>query len=228
VVPARYDSTRLPGKVLADLGGRPMLVHVWERLASLDCFDRVLIATDDDRVEAVARRIDAEVVRTGPARNGTHRAALAIGAADTDVVVVQADQPLLDPVHVRVLVDQLQDAPVATLAAPLEGDPADPARVKVALGPDGRAAAFSRRPIPEGGPYLVHLGLYGFRSGALARCVAAPTSPRAAEEDLEQVAWLDAGIRIAVAEVDRCPPSVDTPADLERVRRLLGRGSAGA
>lgn len=221
VIPARWSSTRLPGKVLADLAGRPMLVHVWERVASLDCFDRVLVATDDDRVADVALAVGAEVVRTGPARNGTHRAALALGSSFTDVVVVQADQPLLDPVHVRVLVDQLDDAPVATLAAPLVGDPHDPARVKVAIGPDGGAIAFSRRPIPPEGPWLVHLGLYGFRAGALGRCVAAPISPRAAAEDLEQVAWLDAGMRIAVAEVDRSPPSVDTPADLDRVRHLL-------
>jgi 3-deoxy-manno-octulosonate cytidylyltransferase (CMP-KDO synthetase) len=201
--------------VLADLGGRPMLFHVWHRVVATALFDRVWVATSDPEVEAAARGFGADVVVTPEARNGTHRVALAVGDDRESLVVnVQGDQPFVDPEHLRILVDRLEaGAPVATLAAPLDGDADDPARVKVDLGPPAR---FSRRPF--GGPPWVHLGTYGFGPGVVARCAAAPPSESSRREDLEQLAWLDSGIDLVVAPVRRATLSVDTPADLERAR----------
>lgn len=221
VLPARLRSVRLPEKVLAELDGRSMLEHVWRRVRQVDAFDRVLVATDDDRIAEAVRAFGGEVVRTGEARNGTHRVSLAVGAARVQVINVQADQPLLDPAHLEVLIRRLDaGADVATLCAPLVGDPHDRARVKVLR--DGTdAVAFSRRVFPEAGPPQVHVGIYGFGPGWVTRCAEAPPTARSRQEDLEQVAWLEAGIHIAVDEVDRVSPSVDTPEDLEEVRKRI-------
>lgn len=220
VLPARWASTRLPGKVLADLGGRSMLEQVWRRVVASGCFDRVLIATDHPRVLEAALGFGAEAVLTGPQPSGTHRVAR-VTPPDVAVVNVQADQPLLDPAHLVRLVELVGQAPVATLCAPLLGDPCDPAVVKVTVR-DGRAVAFSRRPLPAA---RVHVGLYAFAPGQVHRCAAVPRSARAREEDLEQLAWMDAGVAIAVGEVDRCGPAVDTPAQLAAVREELTSGS---
>ncbi|MEQ1500673.1 MAG: NTP transferase domain-containing protein [Myxococcota bacterium] len=224
VSPARYAAKRLPGKVLADLGGRSMLEHVWRRVSQVPELTRVVVATDDDRVAAVAQGFGAEVVRTGPARDGTHRVARAIGSADVPVIGVQADQPLVDPEHLSVVARRVASgAAIATLAADLDDDAWNPARVKVVV-EGGRAVAFSRHPIPEGGPYRVHVGIYGFGAGQVARCAAMPRSARAVAEDLEQLTWLDGGYVIHVDVVGSPGPSVDTPADLEQVRHRLVRG----
>lgn len=221
VLPARLESRRVPEKVLADLDGRSMLEHVWRRVRSVAAFDRVLVATDHPRIVQVVSAFGGEVVLTGPANNGTRRVALAVGDARVQVVNVQADQPLLDPAHLEVLLRRLDGgAPVATLYADLDGDPDDPARVKVVCD-DGRAVRFSRSPVPAGGPYRVHVGIYGFGPGWLARCAAAPITDGARAEDLEQVAWLDAGIAIHIDRVDRSTGSVDTPEDLAEVRRRI-------
>ena len=221
VLPARLRSARLPEKVLADLAGRSMLEHVWRRVREVAAFDRVIVATDDDRIASVVVGFGGEVVRTGDARNGTHRVALAVGAEPVQVINVQADQPLLDPTHLVQLIARLDaGAEVVTLCAPLEGDPHDRARVKVLRDGD-RAVAFSRGVFPTSGLPEVHVGLYGFAPGAVARCAVAPSTRRSRREDLEQVAWLDAGIRISVDRVDRAPLSVDTPADLEEVRKRM-------
>jgi 3-deoxy-manno-octulosonate cytidylyltransferase (CMP-KDO synthetase) len=219
VLPARLGSTRLPGKVLADLHGRTMLEHVWRRVRAAGCFDRISVATDDDRVAAAAAAFGAEVIRTGEARSGTERVALAVGDVPVAVVNVQADQPLLDPAHLVVLVGGLRPGEVTTLAASGSGDPADPARVKVEVDTRGYTTSFTRR--WEGPPdreWRLHVGLYGFAPGMLSRCVTAGRAASAADEDLEQVAWLRAGIAIRAVVVDAVAPSVDTPTDLAIVR----------
>jgi 3-deoxy-manno-octulosonate cytidylyltransferase (CMP-KDO synthetase) len=197
-----------------------LLERVWRRTVDAACFERVLVATDHPTVADAARGFGAEVALTGEAPSGTHRVAL-VTPPDVAVVNVQADQPFLDPGHLCALVGLVgQGAEVATLCTALDGAPDDPALVKVAL--DGaRALDFSRRPIPAGGPFRRHLGLYGFGPGAVHRCAAAPRSDRAREEDLEQLAWMDAGIGISVAEVDRAPLAVDTAAQLAAARALL-------
>jgi 3-deoxy-manno-octulosonate cytidylyltransferase (CMP-KDO synthetase) len=225
VLPARLASTRLPGKVLADLHGRTMLEHVWRRTCAAGCFDRVAVATDDPQVAAAAEAFGADVIPTGPARSGTDRVAMAVGDARVAVVNVQADQPLLDPRHLEVLAAALREGEVTTLSAPGAGDPADPARVKVEVDPEGFAAAFSRKWSGHvGRTWRLHVGLYGFAPGVLGRCVTVGSAASAADEDLEQVAWLRAGIAIRVVPVDHASPSVDTPTDLALVRELLCRG----
>lgn len=219
VLPARLESTRLPGKVLADLAGRTMLEHVWRRVCRAECFDRIVVATDSHRVAEIARGFGAEVVATGPAESGTARVAQVVGRAEVAVVNVQADQPLLDPLHLVALVDGMEAGEVTTLVAPGIGDPTDPARVKVDLDPRGVARAFTREWRGDGHVWWVHVGVYGFAPGTLARCVEAPLT--SADEDLEQVAWLRAGIRIRAIHVDPVAQSVDTPADLAFVRDRL-------
>lgn len=221
VLPARLDSRRLPGKVLADLDGRAMLEHVWRRVQLAECFERIFVATDSERVAEVARAFGAEVVLTGAAESGTARVAQAVGDVGVPVVNVQADQPLLDPSHLAALVAGMADGQVTTLVAPGAGDPSDPARVKVELDAAGFATAFTRTWAGPPRSWWVHAGVYGFAPGMLGRCVAAPPPP--VSEDLEQLAWLHAGIPIRAVHVDRVAQSVDTPADLALMRDRLRR-----
>jgi len=228
VVPARLGGRRLPNKALASLGGLPLVVHV-ARAAARAAVDRVVVATDSDAIQEACEASDVEVVRTGAHPCGTHRVAEAVarmeGTPDR-VVNVQGDQPLLVPAHVDAAVALLDRFDVATVACPLE-DPASPSRVKVAVAPDGRALYFSRAPIPHGGPYRLHLGVYAFRHDALARCVAAPRDGLATSEDLEQLAWLEAGIAIGVADGTAGNVPVDEESDLERVRDRWPAGGEG-
>ena len=229
VVPARLGGRRLPNKALASLGGRPLVVHV-AHAAARAAVDRVVVATDSDAIQEACEAHGVEVVRTGGHPCGTHRVAEAVAHLDgtpDHVVNVQGDQPLLVPAHVDAAVALLGRFEVATVACPL-ADPASPSRVKVAVAPDGRALYFSRAPIPHGGPYRLHLGVYAFRHDALGRCVAAPRHGLATSEDLEQLAWLEAGIVIGVADVSAGNVPVDEEADLERVRdRWAPSGEGG-
>jgi 3-deoxy-D-manno-octulosonate cytidylyltransferase len=223
VIPARWASSRLPGKPLADIHGLPMVEHVRRRVVESGAVGRVIVATDDERIARAVEEHGGEAVLTGEHPNGTHRVAAVAGETDAELVVnVQGDMPLLDPAHVRALVGELErGAAIATLATPLEGDPHDRHVVKVVVGRDGRALYFSRSAIPSGGPWSRHLGLYGFDRGALRRAIAAPASRLERSEDLEQLRWMDAGLPITVATVDRAAPGVDTPEQLETVRHLL-------
>lgn len=218
IIPARWGSSRLPGKVLAEIGGRTMLQRVWDAANEAGCFARVLVATDSDRVAAAAEGFGADVVQTGPAPSGTHRVAR-VAPEHAPVIGIQADQPFLDSDHLRTLAALIETHPVGTLWAPLSGDPHDPARVKVVI-EGSRAITFSRRPVPAVGPWRVHVGLYGFGPGWVQRCAAAPRSERALAEDLEQLAWLDHGISIGIAGVSRCGISVDTPEQLQAARSI--------
>lgn len=245
VIPARYASTRLPGKPLADIGGRPMIRHVYERVVTAGATE-VVVATDDGRVAAACRDFGAEVQMTSPEHvSGTDRAAevaMRRGWRDADVVVnVQGDEPLLPPVLVRQAAGLLGADPgadIATLATPIGSleEFLDPAVVKVVCRADGRALYFSRAPIPwhrDGAPAglpsqrehagaLRHLGLYAYRAGALRRLAAADPAPAELAEKLEQLRALYLGMAITVGEaVERPGPGVDTPADLERVRALV-------
>lgn len=223
VIPARFDSGRLPGKALADIAGRPMVVRVWERVCLAPGVDRVAVATDDDRIATAVRDAGGEVIRTGPCPSGSERVAVATrGLRGVEVVVnVQGDEPLIDPETVAAVARAAREGrpgTVTTAAAPLEGDPADPARVKVVTDRAGWALCFSRLPIPLRGPWWVHCGIYAFSPATLRRAAALPRSPLEDSEGLEQLRWMDAGIRVRVVPVPAPHPSVDTPADLERVR----------
>jgi 3-deoxy-manno-octulosonate cytidylyltransferase (CMP-KDO synthetase) len=247
VIPARYASTRLPGKPLADLGGRPMVQHVYERVAASGAAE-VIVATDDERVARACEAFGARVQMTSPSHaSGTDRLAEVAacrgwGAGDV-VVNVQGDEPLLPSTLVRQVAALLNADPgadIATLGTPIRSleEFLDPSVVKVVYRADGRALYFSRAPIPwhrddaRGGPASQtsfagawrHLGLYAYRVGALQRLAAASPAATELAEKLEQLRALHLGMAIAVGEALEVPgPGVDTPADLERVRALLGR-----
>lgn len=228
VIPSRYAAQRLPGKPLVDLHGRPMVAWVVQRCRAARRIDAVIVATDDPRIAAAAREAGAEVVMTSSAHaTGSDRVAEAarlLGLpADARLVNVQGDEPLVEPQTIDRLAAALDDPAVqiATAAAPLVGDPADPARVKVVCDARGRALYFSRAPIPHGGPWRVHLGLYAFRGDALQRYTSLPRTPLEQAERLEQLRLLEHGVPLHVVAVDRHHPSVDTPEDLDRVRHLL-------
>lgn len=249
IIPARYASTRLPGKALADVGGRPMIEQVWRR-ASASGASRVVIATDDSRVQKALAGCGAEVCLTRADHvSGTDRlqeVAERLGLADDQIVInVQGDEPLIPPAVIDQLADNLanSNASMATLAEPLTRLETlfDPNVVKIVTGSDGCALYFSRAPIPwdrdalaavgessrsgelaTEGPWLRHIGIYGYRVGLLHRFVGWPQGRLEQLEKLEQLRVLEQGERIHVAAA--CVPipgGVDTPADLERVRSVL-------
>lgn len=241
VIPARYASTRLPGKPLAPIAGRPMILHVWDRAMAAGAA-RVLIATDHARIAAACREAGAEVAMTSAAHaSGTDRineAVSGLGLGPEEVVVnVQGDEPLVDEDHVREAI-RLVDTEgwdVGTCAAPVQSAEAfaDPSVVKVVRDARGGALYFSRAPIPHrrdgapsqddlaAEPFLRHVGLYAFRREALARWVALPPSPLELLERLEQLRALEAGLRIGVAVVGPSGPGVDTPEDIGRLEEHL-------
>jgi 3-deoxy-manno-octulosonate cytidylyltransferase (CMP-KDO synthetase) len=236
VVPARFGAQRFPGKPLVDLRGRPMVVRVADAARRARTIDRVLIATDDDRIAEACRAAGHAVVMT-PAScpSGTDRVYAALLAeqllAQTELVVnVQGDEPLLDPDDVDVLVEETRESglPMGTIARPLS-DAArldDPNVVKVVIRADGRALYFSRATIPHGaapGLALQHVGLYCYRPEALRTLTALPPSPLERAERLEQLRALEHGldIHVALARSPRASIAIDTPEDVTRVLAIL-------
>lgn len=235
IVPARYESTRLPGKPLALIHGKPMIQHVVERTRAVPLVDRVLVATDDVRVAEVVRRFAGEVVMTSAThQSGTDRIAEVAGGLDADIVVnVQGDLPFLQAETLGAAVALLRaDAtlPMATVKAPIRDVEAmrNPHVVKVVTDRDGYALYFSRSPLPywrdgAGDDVLgyQHIGLYAYRRDFLLTFARlAPTALERAEK-LEQLRALEWGFRIKVAETAAgVGIEVDTPEDLERARAL--------
>ena len=234
VIPARWASTRFPGKPMAELAGEPMIVHVVRRAAEARSVAHVIVATDDERIAKAAEKAGAEAVLTGECPSGTDRVAAAI--ADRDeweiVVNVQGDEPLLSGDNIDVPVDGLQkndDVRMSTLCRPLEPERAeDPNAVKVVRDLRGRALYFSRSPIPyprhreaAWKQWRLHLGIYGFRREALAAFVALPPSDLEQAEGLEQLRALENGISILVLDAPHPAFGVDTPEDLERVEKII-------
>lgn len=233
VIPARYGSSRLPGKPLADLWGKPMIQHVWERCREIEGAGEVLVATDDERVAAAVRAFGGRVEMTSSEHpTGTDRLVEVMQRVDGDVFVnVQGDEPLVRPGDVAQLIAGLQadaSVQVGTLCHPLPAHEAgNPNTVKVVLADNGDALYFSRAPIPfprDGGDaarYLKHVGVYAYRREVLAgyATLRQPMMERA--EQLEQLRLLAAGLRIRAWVVEPTGPGVDTPACLERVRALM-------
>lgn len=248
VIPARFASSRFPGKALADLGGRTVLEHVWRR-ARQSAAAEVLVATDDDRIARAARDFGAEVVETlASHRSGTERAAevaTARGWPDDAVVLnCQGDVPLIPPACIDQVASLLVAQPraaMATLCTPITSaaDYVSANVVKVVCAADGRALYFSRAPIPavshgvrtSGDAASVvpgsfrHIGLYAYRAGALRQLAAAQPCALEVTESLEQLRalWLGLEIRVALA-VELLGPDVDTPEDLQRAAEFLQRG----
>lgn len=246
LIPARYASTRFPGKPLHPIAGRPLIQHVVERCRLARSLAEVIVATDDDRIAAAARPF-CRVEMTRPDHpSGTDRIAEVAARLDCDAVVnVQGDEPLMDPAVIDAVAAALAECDMSTAAAPLR-DPAEydnPNVVKVVVNAAGRALYFSRRTIPylreaagrpvgeqlAAFPFLKHLGLYGYRRETLLRLVRFPVSPLEAAEKLEQLRALEHGLAIAVARVDYESVGVDVPDDVARVERLLAaRSRSGA
>ena len=246
VIPARYASTRLPGKPLQDIAGKPMIQHVWEQ-ARRSTAQRVVVATDDARIVEACQAFGAEVLLTRVDHNsGTDRLAEVASQlglpADAIVVNVQGDEPLIPPAIIDQVAANLAahpEAGIATLAEPIRDVQTlfNPNVVKVAADLDGLALTFSRAPLPwardafaasrdqlpAGVPYRRHIGIYAYRAGFLHDFVAWGPCWLENTECLEQLRALWHGVRIHVADAQEAPPAgVDTPEDLERVRRLLG------
>lgn len=253
VLPARLDSRRLPGKLLREVAGAPLIRWSWEAARRVPAFDEVCVATDSDRVEAAAREFGARVARTrSDHESGTDRVAEVAGvpaARSFDIVVnYQADEPFLPPDAVGRAVRVVREggAEVATLAAPIRSreEWRSESVVKVARAADGRALYFSRAAIPhprEGEPsfqppgdhpadadFLRHAGLYVFTRPALERWAGLAATRLEALERLEQLRALEAGLDIHVTVAAEAEPGVDVPGDLERADRLLrGRKPSG-
>jgi 3-deoxy-manno-octulosonate cytidylyltransferase (CMP-KDO synthetase) len=244
VIPARYASSRLPGKPLVDIGGRPMVLRVLERALQAGAAS-VVVATDDVRVQQAVEAAGHQALMTSPAhQSGTERlveVAETLGWPDDTLVVnVQGDEPLIDPQLIREAARQLvlhDDAVMATLAHPIHdhADFINPNVVKVVADETGYALYFSRAPIPwprdafatqhtmphELGA-LRHIGLYAYRAGFLRTYASLSSSPLERYEMLEQLRVLWHGHRISLGISPTAPaPGVDTPEDLERVRRLF-------
>ena len=230
LIPARYAAQRLPGKSLADICGAPMVVRVAERARRAAGIDEVAVATDDERIANAVQAAGFRALMTDPAcRNGTERIAQAAHDLPADGYLnVQGDEPLIDPRAIARVAELVRSgAQMATLARPLEpGEGARPQVVKVVLDARHRALYFSRSLIPyprregEVTP-LAHIGIYGFSAETLRRFARLEETPLERAEGLEQLRAIWHGIPIEVAVVDHRPAAVDTPEDLERVRRLF-------
>ena len=236
VIPARYGSSRLPGKPLVSLAGKPMIQRVYERAKLAARVTRVLVATDDDRILKAVEGFGGEARMTRPDhRTGTERVAEVAAHEEGDVFVnVQGDEPLLDPVAVDTAVASLLEEPAAVIATvatfiKTPADIMDPNVVKTVLDFDGNALYFSRAPIPwvrhSGGKmqvrHLKHLGLYVFQREALLEYPTLPQGELERIEQLEQLRWLENGWKIRVAEVEHDAVSVDVPEDVARVEKSL-------
>jgi 3-deoxy-manno-octulosonate cytidylyltransferase (CMP-KDO synthetase) len=235
VIPARYESTRFPGKSLADIGGRPMIEHVYRRAADADLVDAVVVATDDQRIVAAVEAFGGIARMTSAAhRTGTDRVAELAAELPSDIIVnVQGDEPLIDPAMISSVVKPLRDdaSIQMTTARRVLADPEDllnPHVVKVVADGRGDALYFSRSPIPNGagttGTAFVHVGLYAFRRDFLLRFAALPQTPLEVAESLEQLRALEHGFRIRTVVTEHHSIGVDTPDDLERARRLSAVG----
>ena len=244
VIPARYASTRLPGKPLADIHGKPMVQHVVEKALQSGA-DRVIVATDDARVQQALQATGVEVCMTSADhQSGTERLAEVCRhygfAADTIIVNVQGDEPLIPPAIIRQVADNLAaaTAPMATLSVPIKHaeEAFNPNAVKVVTDKDGYALYFSRASIPWdrdrfaksheqiGGHYQRHIGIYAYRAGFIQRYVDWAPSVLEQVEALEQLRVLWYGEKIHVAQALEAPPvGVDTQADLEKVRAFLAK-----
>ncbi len=233
VIPARYGSSRLPGKPLVLLKGRPLIQYAYE-IAKRSSADRVIIATDDHRVLEVALNLGAEAVLTSRDHpSGTDRVAEVVKEMDVRYVVnLQCDEPLLPPHYIDLLFSALEEKGVdmATLVSPLEPEElTDPNVVKVVMDREGFALYFSRAPIPfsrdkkgvRRGLYWRHVGIYGYKKEALLWLTALPPSPLEEEERLEQLRALENGMRILLIPCEHKSPSVDTEEDLKKLEAFL-------
>ena len=241
VIPSRYASSRLPGKPLLDICGKTMLEHVYRRAVASEAFFKVIIATDDKRIYDAAEKFGGEVVMTRDDHpDGSSRVAEVARSIDTDYVInIQGDEPMLDPRMLKELTEGFiadRDADSATVCVPISSpeDLANPDIVKVVIAQNGRALYFSRSLIPyprkkTGCPVYEHLGIYAFTKDFLLKFVELPPTPLMEMESLEQLRILEHGYTMAVipTKYPSQGPNVNTPADVEKIRRILEKEKSG-
>ena len=230
IIPARYNSSRLPGKPLKAIEGRTLIEHVYRRVELARGVDRVMVATDDHRIQAEVEAFGGDAVLTrSEHRSGTDRLAEAAAGMpdDTIVINVQGDEPLIEPelIENALSAARVGDADVVTLMTPLSdpGAIADPNNVKVVVDHAGTAMYFSRSPIPSSGPCFLHLGLYAYAVRFLRSFMGLETTRLEKAERLEQLRILEHGYRIRVLEVLSDSWGIDTPSDLAAFQALLER-----
>lgn len=238
IIPARFASTRFPGKPLADIGGKPMIQRVYERASQkLEC---VYVATDDERIEAAVKGFGGKVVMTSvDHQSGTDRCAEALKKVEAleqctfyAVINIQGDEPFISPLQIEKVADCFKEArtELATLVKPVlkTDDLFNPNKPKVVISKDRKALYFSRSPIPylrgaeeatwvEKHAYYNHIGLYGYRSDVLQEITRLPIGQLELAESLEQLRWLENGYSIRVEETDEQAFGIDTPADLQEL-----------
>src|SRR5215471_21190987 len=238
IIPARYGSTRFPGKPLALIAGKPLIERVVERCRMAGSLGEVLVGTDDERIRALAEKFCRVEMTSVEHASGSDRIAEVASRLDCDAVLnIQGDEPLLEPEVIDVVVRALYGAEMSTAATriKLAEEYDNPNVVKVVVNSAGQALYFSRRTIPflrdaasgsvseqlAAFPFLKHLGLYGYRRETLLRLVKFPVSTLEKAEKLEQLRALENGVPIAVVQVNYDSIGVDVPADVGRVERLL-------
>lgn len=238
IIPARFASTRFPGKPLHPIAGQPLIQRVVERCSQAKSLNEVIVATDDERIAAVAKKFCRVEMTRADHPSGSDRIAEVAERCGCDAVVnIQGDEPLIDPSVVNAVANALNQCEMSTAATPIKNvaEYDNPNVVKVVVNAAGRALYFSRRTIPylreaasrsaseqlAAFPFLKHLGIYGYRRETLLRLVKFPVSPLENAEKLEQLRALDNGIPIAVVKVDYDSVGVDVPEDVARVEALL-------
>lgn len=241
IIPARYASTRFPGKPLALINGRPMIEWVWEGVKQIDCISNAVVATDDERIAETVRGFGGEVMMTSDShRSGTDRCGEVIGrwkGETPDVVInIQGDEPNVNAEQIEAVAQCFDDKAVqiATLKKAIlrEEDLFSPNVVKVVTDLQGNALLFSRHPLPyvrgkeqsewmNAQQYFKHIGIYAFRKEVLEKVVRLPQSQLEKSESLEQLRWIENGYRIRVAETTVENIGVDTPEDLARLNESL-------
>jgi 3-deoxy-manno-octulosonate cytidylyltransferase (CMP-KDO synthetase) len=255
VIPARWDSVRFPGKPIIDIRGRPMIQWVWEAASRVKSIDRVIIATDDERIYKAAKGFRAEVMMTSPGHlSGSDRTSEVARSHPADIYVnIQGDEPLISPDSIEAAIEPLkQDRNImmGTLKTDIDSvfELFNPNVVKVVTDSKGFALYFSRLPIPyareEGvigmnfcpaiaenkellDQYFKQIGLYVFRREFLFRFTSLPPSQLEKIERLEQLRALENGFRIKVAYTDKSSEGVDSPADLDKILKMINKGENG-
>jgi 3-deoxy-manno-octulosonate cytidylyltransferase (CMP-KDO synthetase) len=237
IVPARLAAVRLPNKPLLDIAGKPMIQRVWERVRQAERLEDVIVATPDVAIAEAVRAFGGRAVMTSAEhRSGTDRIAEVARGLDAEIVVnIQGDEPLIDPAAIDAAVQPLLDDASLEMTSLMCVCPAEeivnPATVKVVTDPRGRALYFSRATIPyrrnTESPLQVmqHIGLYAYRRDFLLTFASLPQTPLERTESLEQLRAIESGHSIQMVAVARAPLSVDTPEDLDRVRKMIARGN---
>jgi 3-deoxy-manno-octulosonate cytidylyltransferase (CMP-KDO synthetase) len=238
IIPARYGSSRFPGKPLALIAGQPLIQRVVEQCKKAKLLSDIIVATDDERIFSAAQKFCHVEMTAANHPSGSDRIAEVASKISCDAVVnIQGDEPMIDPAVIDAVAAALEKSEMSTAATPIANaaDLLNPNVVKVVVNATGRALYFSRRTIPylrdaasgspaeqlAGFPFLKHLGIYGYRRETLLRLVKFPVSPLENAEKLEQLRALENGIEIAVVKVDYDSVGVDAPEDVAKVEKIL-------